>query len=123
MRRPLLIFDGECGFCTACATWAERRLRDADVAPGQRVDLAAYGLTARDVSAAVWWIDRAGHLHRGHRAIGKALQACGRWWSLVSWMCLTPPFSWIAWAVYGLVARFRHRLPGSTPACRITSDD
>jgi predicted DCC family thiol-disulfide oxidoreductase YuxK len=122
-QRPLLIFDGECGFCTACATWAGRRLQDADVVPGQRVDVAVYGLTARDVSAAAWWVDERGGVYRGHRAIGKALQACGGWWRSVSLLCLIPPFSWVAWAVYGLVARFRHRLPGSTPACRLTSDD
>jgi predicted DCC family thiol-disulfide oxidoreductase YuxK len=121
-HRPLLIFDGECGFCTACATWAQRRLRDVDVVPGQRVDVAAYGLTARDVSAAAWWVDERGGVHRGHRAIGKALQACGGLWRSVSWLCLIPPFSWGAWAVYGLVARFRHRLPGSTPACRLPAD-
>jgi predicted DCC family thiol-disulfide oxidoreductase YuxK len=123
MNRPLLIFDGNCGFCSACATWAQRRLKDADVVPGQRVDVAAYGLTARDVSAAAWWVDRAGRLHRGHRAIGKALQAFGGSWRVLGWLCLRPPSSWAAWAVYGLVARFRHRLPGGTPACRATPDE
>lgn len=123
MNRPLLIFDGDCGFCTSCAMWAQRRLRDADVLPGQRLDVAAHGLTARDVSAAAWWIDGEGRVHRGHRAIGKALQACGRWWWLVSWACLVPPFSWVAGAAYGLIARFRHRLPGATPACRVPADD
>jgi len=122
MNRPLLLFDGDCGFCTACATWAQRRLRDADVLPGQRVDVAPYGLTARDVSAAAWWIDGAGHVDRGHRAIGRALQACGGWWRVAGWMCLTRPFSWVARGGYALVARFRHRLPGSTPACRIGSE-
>jgi predicted DCC family thiol-disulfide oxidoreductase YuxK len=123
MNRPLLIFDGDCGFCTSCARWAQRRLRDADVVPGQQLDVSAYGLMARDVSAAAWWVDGAGQVYRGHRAIGKALQACDGWWRLVSWPCLTPPFSWVAWAGYGLVARFRHRLPGATPACRVPADD
>ena len=120
MNRPLLIFDGDCGFCTTCATWAGRRLQDVDVVPGQRVNVATYGLTARDVSEAAWWVDERGGVYRGHRAIGKALQACGGWWRTVGWLCLHPPFSWAAWAGYGLVARFRHRLPGGTPACRLT---
>ncbi len=122
-RRPLLIFDGDCGFCTTCATWAGRRLQGVDVVPGQRVDVAAHGLTARDVSAAAWWVDERGRVYRGHRAIGKALEACGGWWRAVSWPCLHPPFSWAAWAGYCLVARFRHRLPGATPACRVPPDD
>ncbi len=122
MNRPLLIFDGDCGFCTTCAMWARRRLRDADVEPGQRVELARYGLTGRDVSAAAWWVDGAGHVDRGHRAIGKVLQACGGWWRVAAWLCLTPPFSWVARAGYAVVARIRHRLPGGTPACRIGPD-
>jgi predicted DCC family thiol-disulfide oxidoreductase YuxK len=130
MSRPLLIFDGDCRFCTACATWAQRRLRDADVVPGQRVDVAAYGLTAKDVSAAAWWVDDRRRVYRGHRAIGKALQACGGWWRAVSWLCLTPPFSWVAWAVYGLVARLASgtgfpvpRPPASPPTTDLSESD
>jgi predicted DCC family thiol-disulfide oxidoreductase YuxK len=122
MNRALLIFDGDCGFCTSCATWAQRRLRDADVVPGQRIDVTAFGLSALDVTASAWWVDEERRVHRGHRAIGKALQACGGWWRLTSWLFLIPPFSLAAWTAYGLVARFRHRLPGGTPACRLSSD-
>ncbi|MGH9170291.1 MAG: hypothetical protein ACRD0Z_05400, partial [Acidimicrobiales bacterium] len=30
-----------------------------------------------------------------------------------------PPLRWLAAAVYPVVARVRHRLPGGTPACRV----
>jgi predicted DCC family thiol-disulfide oxidoreductase YuxK len=122
MGRTLLIFDGDCGFCTSCATWAERRLRDADVVPGQWIDVTAFGLTAADVVAAAWWVDAGGRVDRGHRAIGRVLEACGGWWRVLSWPCLIPPFSWAALGVYALVGRFRHRLPGGTPACRIAAN-
>ncbi|NDH76279.1 MAG: DUF393 domain-containing protein, partial [Actinobacteria bacterium] len=42
----LLIFDGDCGFCTTSAGWIERRLPDdVRVAPWQILDLEQYGLT------------------------------------------------------------------------------
>lgn len=48
MERGLLIFDGDCGFCTTSARfatrWVDRRDR-YDIAPWQEVDLARFGLT------------------------------------------------------------------------------
>jgi predicted DCC family thiol-disulfide oxidoreductase YuxK len=124
MTKPILIFDGDCGFCTSCAEWARRHLKGTtDVVPGQNIDVAIYGLTLADVTAAAWWIDAEGHSHRGHRAVGKTLRACGGGWYLLSWFFFTPPFSWLASVAYRVVVRFRHRLPGATPACRIRPPD
>jgi predicted DCC family thiol-disulfide oxidoreductase YuxK len=119
MNTPLLIFDGDCGFCTSCAEWARRRLRDrADIDPWQRLDLAAHGLTESDVLATAWWIDDRDRARRGHRAVGWALKEIGGVWTAPGLLCLLPPFSWIATVGYRLVARYRHRMPGGTPACR-----
>ena len=38
---------------------------------------------------------------------------------LLGWLIATPPWSWLAAAGYDFVARFRHRLPGGTPACEM----
>ena len=117
---PVLIFDGDCGFCTSCANWIGVRLRGrAAVVPWQRIDVARYGLALRDVQEAAWWIDGADTAHRGHRAVGHALRACGGWWRVLGWLCLSPPTSWVAAPIYRLVSRYRHRMPGGTPACRV----
>ena len=34
-------------------------------------------------------------------------------------LLLAPPVSWFARPGYWLVARYRHRLPGATDACRL----
>jgi predicted DCC family thiol-disulfide oxidoreductase YuxK len=119
----VLIYDGDCGFCTETAAWCRARLaRPVDVQPWQALDLAALGLTERDVTTAAYWIDAEGRAHRGHAAAGRALRAMRRPWPVVGALLLTPPFSLGARALYALVARNRHRLPGSTDACRLPTE-
>jgi predicted DCC family thiol-disulfide oxidoreductase YuxK len=118
----LLIYDGDCGFCTTSAAWAKRHFRQAvDVQPWQSLDLSRYGLTEQDVITAAYWIDEAGTAHRGHEAAAYGLKAMAPAWRLLGAVLLTPPFSLAARGLYALVARNRHRLPGSTDACRLPS--
>ena len=119
----VLIFDGDCGFCTTVANWvAARWSGDARVVPWQRLtgdELVALSLTREDVLAAVWWIDADGRRWRAHLGIARALIAGSGWSAAVGRALLVPPLRWIAAAGYPLVARWRHRLPGGTPACRL----
>ena len=67
-------------------------------------------------------MDRDGTRFRGHRAIAKSLVA-GRGWTRLAGIAVSvPPFSWAAAAAYPVVSRYRHRLPGGTPACRRRDD-
>jgi predicted DCC family thiol-disulfide oxidoreductase YuxK len=117
---PILIFDGDCSFCTTSATWIEHRVpNDVRVEPWQRLDLAALGLTEADVTTAAYWVDERGQKYRGHRSIAKALIAAGGAWKPVGVLLLIPPLSWLAAVGYLLVAKNRHRLPGGTPACKL----
>jgi predicted DCC family thiol-disulfide oxidoreductase YuxK len=117
---PILVFDGDCGFCTSSAQWVEEHARTPiRVVPWQRLDLEMYGLTSAETSAAAWWIDAHGRKFRGHLAVGHALLMCGRGWRLLGRLFVAPPFSWLASVVYRVVTRYRYRLPGGTPACRV----
>ncbi len=40
-------------------------------------------------------------------------------WAVAGRILLAPPVSWVAPLGYRLVARYRHRLPGGTPACKV----
>jgi predicted DCC family thiol-disulfide oxidoreductase YuxK len=82
-------------------------------------ELAADGLTRDEVRSAAWWIDQKGHRSRGHLAIAHALAAGSGWSATVGKVLLVPPVRWIAAAIYPLIARWRHRLPGGTPACQL----
>jgi len=118
--QPVLVFDGDCAFCTTTANWIERLLpADSRVEPWQFLDLTELGLTEADVSTAAWWVDAWGHRHRGHKAVARAFIAAGGFWRPVGWLLLTPPITWIARPAYALIARYRHRMPGATAACRV----
>jgi predicted DCC family thiol-disulfide oxidoreductase YuxK len=117
----VLIFDGECGFCTSAANWAGAKFRGGERTQAwQLLDagaLASLHLTRTEVEQAAWWVDRDGHRDRGHRAIGRALEAGGGWRRAVGSLVLAPPTSWLAAALYRPVVRWRHLLPGG--ACRL----
>lgn len=116
----LLIFDGDCGFCTTSAGWIEKRLpADVRVAPWQILDLDDYDLTEHDVTTAAYWVDGDGRTHRGHLGIGRSLIAAGGLWGIAGRLIIAPPISWLARPVYALIAKNRHRMPGASDACRI----
>jgi predicted DCC family thiol-disulfide oxidoreductase YuxK len=119
-NEPVLVFDGDCGFCTSSARWIEARLpADTAVEPWQSLDLDSLGLTEAEVTAAAYWVDDEGSLHRGHLAIGRALVTAGGLWGIVGRLLVSPPLTWVARPVYALVARYRYKLPGATDACRL----
>jgi predicted DCC family thiol-disulfide oxidoreductase YuxK len=52
--------------------------------------------------------------------VARALLRAQQPWSLLGRLLLLPPISWIAPFSYRVVARYRYRLPGATPTCRIS---
>lgn len=122
---PVLVYDGDCGFCTASASWLARRWTVAARAvPWQQLDpaaLADLGLTAGAAAEAAWWVDERGVAWRGHLAIARALAAAGGAWGPAGRAIGVPPLRWVAAAAYPVVVAVRHHLPGATPACRATA--
>ena len=116
----MLIYDGDCRFCTSSAEWLRTRLlADQPIVAYQAVDLGRFGLTEADAAAAAYWVDAEGGLHRGAAAIAAALAACGGAWGIVGRGLALPPLSWLARGVYAVVARNRHRMPGGSASCRL----
>lgn len=116
-----LIYDGDCGFCTATARWVERRLGDDyQLVPSQQADLATLGLTDDDVARSAWWIDPDGTRSDEHRCIAKSLRAMSAPWPALGRLLTLRPISSLAGWVYRLVAGNRYRLPrfGNPRACK-----
>jgi predicted DCC family thiol-disulfide oxidoreductase YuxK len=117
---PILVFDGDCGFCTTSVRWAERWCRPAArFVPWQQLDLDAHGLTRDEVTRAVQWLPaaREAPVRSGAGAVARTLLR-SRWpWRPLGLLMLLPPVSWVASVVYVIVAANRYRLPGGTPAC------
>lgn len=124
--RPVLVFDGDCGMCSTCARFAERRLRrspdDFDVAPSQGLDLARLGLTQQQCDEALQWVGPDGRITSGHAAVGSLLRA-SRWWARPLGRLIEVPGARSAARVaYRWVAGHRHMFPGGTPACTLPGD-
>jgi predicted DCC family thiol-disulfide oxidoreductase YuxK len=119
-KPAVLIFDGDCGFCTSSANFiAKHTSTPIEIHPWQFIDVSAYGLTEAQVSAKVYMIV-GGRAFGGHEGFAQILLIQRNWlFKTLGWLAMRPPFSWLARPVYWLVARFRHNLPGGTPACRL----
>jgi predicted DCC family thiol-disulfide oxidoreductase YuxK len=122
-ERPVLLYDGDCAFCTTCARVLERIGPDAEIVAWQLTDLAELGMTEERAAEAVQWVQVDGTVRSGHAAIAAVLQTAGRIWRIVGRVVLLPGISWMAARVYRLVADNRQRLPGGTPACAVADRD
>ncbi|HWH98436.1 MAG TPA: DCC1-like thiol-disulfide oxidoreductase family protein [Pseudolysinimonas sp.] len=118
--KSLLVFDGDCAFCTTWVRRLERALRVfPESQPWQWLDYERLGLSLHDVTHYVWLLD-ANRRFRGHAAVAALLRrqrSVG--WRFLGHLLVTPPFSWVAALTYQVIARFRHRLPGGTPHCAL----
>lgn len=117
---PVVIYDGDCGFCTRTVN----RLRawlpvPVDAIAWQFADLERHGVTEAQCRRAVQWLAPDGRRATGHAAFARWLIAAERGWRPVGWLLLTPPVSWLAAVGYRLIAANRHRIPsrsgGSCP--------
>jgi predicted DCC family thiol-disulfide oxidoreductase YuxK len=116
-RHPVLVFDGDCGFCTSCARLLRRIGTEAEIVPWQRADLERLGLTAAQAATAVQWVEPGGRVRSGHEALAAALRTAGPLARLAGRSIVAPGISPLAAAGYRLIAANRGRLPGGTPAC------
>lgn len=115
----LLIFDGDCGFCTTAARkFAVFAGDSATIAPWQSLNLDDFGLTEAQCSTGVYWV-QDGAAYRGADAAAQALRVCERPWPFVGRLLGRPPIIWLARGIYPVIAKYRHKLPGATDACRI----
>ncbi|MCT9928953.1 DUF393 domain-containing protein [Planotetraspora sp. A-T 1434] len=124
MSAPVLVYDGDCGFCMRSLRLLRRTVPEwPESRAWQAIDLGAHGLTREQVTRAAWWVEPGRPPVGGAEAFAALLrwQPSGRW-RLLGRGLSTPPVSWIAAPVYAVVARWRQRLPGGTPMCSIHRD-
>ena len=117
--RPLLIFDGDCGFCTTSARAGQRWLGLENVEPWQFLDLDSLPVTETQCREAVQWVSADGTVASAHEAVIAALRHAGGIWIVPGRILALPGVRSLAGVVYRTVARYRYRMPGGTPACRL----
>lgn len=115
--KPVLVYDGDCGFCTSCVRVVKRIGVDAHLVAWQFADLPGLGLTESAASGALQWIEPDGRIRSGHHAVAALLLRAGGLWALAGRVILLPGISRVAAQLYRLIAGNRDHLPGGMPAC------
>jgi predicted DCC family thiol-disulfide oxidoreductase YuxK len=119
---PVLIYDGDCGFCTRSARLIERLPVRVRLVPWQEADLATLRTTEARARQEVIWVDPARRVFGGAAAIAEVFKHCRFPWPLLGRAMSAPLMRILADRTYRWVADNRYRLPGSTPACRLPED-
>ncbi|AXE37507.1 thiol-disulfide oxidoreductase DCC family protein [Acidipropionibacterium virtanenii] len=117
--RGLLLFDSDCAFCTACASWLSRRHARVVVRPLSAADAGALGVDADRARREIPLVRGDGSVVWGAEAIGGALASCPPPWRWAGQVIASSPVRPLAARVYAWVARNRHRFPGGSGACRV----
>lgn len=122
VRLGVLVYDGDCGFCTRSATWLEHHAGSLAVVPWQRADLASLGLTEAQCQEAVQLV-LDGRISSGGRAVALALADCRQPYRAVGRVLGLRAVAPIVERAYRVVAAHRHRLPGGTATCASDRDE
>lgn len=120
---PVLVFDGDCGFCTTVARHFEKRsFTPLTIAAWQLADLGALGLTPAQASAQVYLVTERGTFG-GAECFAELMRIQGDpFHRFVAWGMRLPGIRRLfAWG-YRRVAANRQRLPGGTPACAMSPE-
>ena len=119
----VLLFDGDCAFCSTSARLLQRWVRpDCLVLPYQHVDLVMWHVTADRAAAEVRFVQRDGDtvlISGGAQAIAEALLTGRQPWRLLGAALLAPGLASVADLGYRWIAANRYRLPGGTPECAL----
>lgn len=124
----IVIFDGDCGICTAVAEWMESQDRDHRllIKPYQFVDLPAVHpeLNKATASKAVQFV-LGDKRHAGARAMFEALRRLPGLWGVIGAVWALPPLALLAEPFYRVFAANRTRISvwtGKT-ACAVPQPD
>jgi predicted DCC family thiol-disulfide oxidoreductase YuxK len=109
-ERLVLVYDGECEFCSRLARWVKRHdARDRISAlPNQEPGLVErLGLTRAEVDRAAWTVEPGRARFEGAAAVNRVLRELGGPWRALGSLYLAPPIGWVEDRYYARVARRR----------------
>jgi predicted DCC family thiol-disulfide oxidoreductase YuxK len=118
--QPVVIYDGDCGFCSRSVRFAQTRVAPNLVyLPSQKVNLADYGLTKADCEKALQFVSSDNQVVAAERAVIQILKQGNIGFRYLGLLMLLPGAKLLSKLGYQLVARNRGKLSGSTNACQV----
>jgi predicted DCC family thiol-disulfide oxidoreductase YuxK len=114
VARPIVLYDGDCGVCTALKKEAQRRDAAARLRfiAYQAADLEQIspGLTREMAGRVLYLVQPDGQRFAGARAVFETMRRLPGLWRLIGAIGAFPPLSLLAEPFYRLVARNRGRI-------------
>lgn len=121
MAKLVVVYDGDCAFCSSSARWADSRFAaDIECFPYQLLDLSKYGLTKSSCADALQVVTSTNEIFSGHRAVQQILLVAPWPWRGIGLLVSLPGIRSLAKVGYRWVSKNRFRLPGGTPSCNLT---
>ena len=123
----VLLYDPDCGFCTASANLLRRLEPRARILPGTPENLVQYRVDARRFAHALPFINDAGQIIYGSDAIALTLRTCsdatlrGKFLRAAGVLLLNPPTRPVAHRAYRFAAGHRAQISRLTSRLGCTS--
>ncbi|OZM72629.1 hypothetical protein CFN78_13400 [Amycolatopsis antarctica] len=117
---PVLLYDGDCGFCSRSVRFLEEHnLMGYRATPWQRVPDGELTVAFERLQSEVVLVRPGLPVVGGADALAASVRASDSRLRFTGRLLALPGFRAVAHAVYRQVARNRYRLPGGSAACRI----
>jgi predicted DCC family thiol-disulfide oxidoreductase YuxK len=119
----VLLYDGDCGFCTSAARWLKRLGCTLEPVPYQFwPHLEEHGISPEQASGSLHVVDGP-RVYVAHEAVAHALESSAAPLHPIGRLVRSRPVAPIAAAAYHWVTEHRDRLPGGTPACALPAEE
>ncbi len=116
----LVIYDGDCAFCSTAARFAQQRVAPSlSYSPYQFTELAKYGITIQQAQSSLKFVTDSGEVLSAHLAVSQIMRSGNKFWQLLGILVDLPMIRSLAALGYKLTAKYRHKLPGGTPTCKM----
>jgi len=116
----IVIYDGDCAFCSSAARFAQARVApNLNYSPYQFTELAKYGITTEQAQSSLKFVKANGEVLSANCAVSQILLSGNKVWRLLGMITTLPIIRSLAALGYEVTAKYRHKLPGGTPTCKM----
>lgn len=116
----IVIYDGDCAFCSSAARFAQRRVApNLNYSPYQLTELTKYGITTEQAKSSLKFVKANGEVLSANFAVSQIMRNGNKFWRMLSVITTLPIIRSLAALGYKVTAKYRHKLPGGTPTCKM----
>lgn len=118
--QQVVIYDGECGFCSKSVTYARTKVAPELVyLSAQQANLADYGLNKTDCEKALQFVSFDKRVYSAERAVIQILKQGNFGYRFLGNLMSLPIIDLLSRFGYRFIARNRARFPGVNGSCQI----